>query len=139
MFKRDYIQRQFEEFGKFMAIVFGLKKDGRWDELETLINSSARKFTPVEITEAEKIKDDLLLHELIEVHKLKSDELKMLGDLLYEKGLARTELLHHAEAANALRKALRIYDYIQQQSLESDFSLDMHFKIKSIRQLLGIQ
>jgi hypothetical protein len=33
MHKRDYLVKQFEEFGKVMAVLLGLKKDGQFPEL----------------------------------------------------------------------------------------------------------
>jgi len=61
----------------------------------------------------------------------------MLGDLLYEKGLAYLKLIREEEARNAIVKAMLIFEHIKINSLEIDFSLDMHFKMETIRQLLG--
>lgn len=137
MFRKDYMQRRFEEFGKFLALLMGLKNQKQWEQLERQINESASKFTAVEISLVEKINDDHLISELADAKQLKEEQLKMLADLLYEKGIAYMKLLGENEARNAFTKALLLYDYVQSVSLETDFSLDMHFKIKSIRQLLG--
>jgi len=136
MYKKDYIIRQFEEFGKFLAIAFGLKKDSKFKEMEELINSSALKFTNIEIGIAEKLPDKDLIQLLTENYQLKEANLKMLGDLLYEKGIGYSEQNKDEEAGNAFRKALIIFNYIKDNSLEIDFSLDMHFKINSLKQLL---
>jgi hypothetical protein len=133
MLRKDYIVRQFEEFGKFIALVFGLKKDGKWSEIEKLINDSSEKFTSARIEEVEQREDENLLAA---ISSYSDSQLKMLGDLLYEKGLAYAALVQNEESTNAFRKALLIYEHIQQNALEADFSLDMHFKIKAIKQLL---
>jgi hypothetical protein len=137
MLRKDYIVRQFEEFGKFLAIVMGLKKDSKFVELEELINSSALKFTNIEIKIAEGLPNKDLIQLLTENYELKETNLKMLGDLLYEKGMGYSKQFKEDEAENAFRKALIIFEYITENSLEIDFSLDMHFKIKSLKQLLS--
>jgi hypothetical protein len=135
MLRKDYIVRQFEEFGKFIALVFGLKKEGKWDEIEKLINESASKYTSVDIEKVEKMSEQELLNSLSS-DQLPDEKIKMLGDLLYEKGLAYTALIKPDESVNAFKKALQIYEYLKENALQVDFSLDMHFKINSIKQLL---
>ena len=137
MFRKDLLVRQFEEFGKFLAVVFGLKKDDKWPELEELINTSAFKYTNIEIEEAEKLEDADLIEILTKKYSLKEPNLKMLADLLYEKGIGYSKQFKEEEANNNFEKAFVIYEYIQANSLEIDFSLDMHFKLTSLKQLLN--
>ena len=136
MFRKDYIMRQYEEFGKFLAIVLGFKANQQFAELEELINTSAFKYTNIEIEIAERLPDKDLIQLLTENYELKEANLKMLGDLLYEKGIGYNKLFKEKEAENAFKKALVIFEYIRENSLESDFSLDMHFKINSMKQML---
>lgn len=136
MLRKDYIVRQFEEFGKFLAVVFGLKKDGNHEELEKVINEAAQKFCSIEIREVEAMTDEALSAR-ISAGDLNESQLKMLGDLLYEKGLNYTALQKPQESLNTLQKASLVYRYIKENALEVDFSLDMHFKMKAIEQLLG--
>lgn len=137
MLRKDYIVRQFEEFGKFLAIVIGLKTDAKFIEMEELINTSALKFTNVEIKIAEGLPNKDLIQLLTENYELKEANLKMLGDLLYEKGIGYSKQFKEDEAENAFQKALLIFEFIKENSLEIDFSLDMHFKINSLKQLLS--
>ena len=137
MFRRDYLVRQFEEFGKFIAVVFELKKDSKWPELEELINTSAFKYTNIEISEAEKLENADLIETLTQKYALKEANLKMLADLLYEKGIGFSKQFKDEEANNDFEKAFIIYEFIQENSLETDFSLDMHFKLTSLKQLLN--
>lgn len=137
MFRKDLLVRQFEEFGKFLAVVFGLKKDDKWPELEELINTSAFKYTNIEIEEAEKLEDADLIENLTINYSLKEPNLKMLADLLYEKGIGYSKQFKEEEANNNFEKAFVIYEFIQENSLEIDFSLDMHFKLTSLKQLLN--
>jgi hypothetical protein len=135
MLRKDYIVRQFEEFGKFIALVFSLKKDNKHDEIGKLLDEAALKFTSSQLEDLENVSDEKLL-QIVSGGTFKDEQLKMLGDLLYEKGLNYTSLIKPDESKNALGKALIIYNYIKSNALETDFSLDMHFKMKAIEQLL---
>ncbi len=126
MLKKDLIVRQFEEFGKFLAVVFGLKKDNKWPELEEMINTSAFKYTNIEIEEAEKLENSDLIETLTQKYSLKEPNLKMLADLLYEKGMGFSKQFKEQQANNNFEKALIIYQYIQANSLEIVFSPVMH-------------
>ena len=137
MIRKDLLVRQFEEFGKFLAILFGMKSNYRWLELEKLIDESSQKYTSLEINFVEKLKDDSLMHYLVVEKKLKEVQLKMLGDLLYEKGIAYTKMFKEEEGRNAFIKSQIIFTYIKNNSLEIDFSLDMHFKMEAIEQLIN--
>lgn len=137
MLRKDYIVRQFEEFGKFLAIVMGFRTDSKFTEMEELISSSALKFTHIELETAEALSNDNLIDALVQKHGLKEANLKMLADLLYEKGMSYSKQLRDDQAENAFRKALTIFEYIQANSLEIDFSLDMHFKINTLKQVLN--
>ena len=137
MIRKDYLMRQFEEFGKFLGIVFALKNDRNWKEIETVIKNSSKKFTSVEINEVEKLNDADLLSHLIETHHLKDDQLKMLGDLLYEKGISLAHQFNESASNNSLKKSLLVFTWLKSNSLEIDFSLDMHFKINSLKQMLA--
>jgi hypothetical protein len=137
VFRKDYIVRQFEEFGKFLAIVFGLKTDSKFTELEELINTSALKYTNIEMEVAEQLPDKDLIQLLTQNYELKEANLKMLGDLLYEKGIGYSKLFKESKAENNFRKALIIFEFIKENSLEIDFSLDMHFKMTALKQMLN--
>ena len=137
MFRKDFLVRQFEEFGKFLALITGMKSSHQWQELEKLVNESSQKYTSVEIIEVEKINNSELINYLIVDNHLKEAQLKMLGDLFYEKGLAYLNLFKEEDAHHALLKAQIIFLYIKNNSLEIDFSLDMHFKMEAIEQLIN--
>lgn len=137
MFRKDYIMRMAEEFGKFLGAVFGLKHEGKWAELEEFINTSAKKYTNIEIELAEGLENDNLVENLKNHHQLNEANLKMLADLLYEKGIGYGHLFKETESGNSFLKALIIYEHVKNNSMESDFSLDMHFKMEALKQLLN--
>jgi len=66
MHKRDYLVKQFEEFGKVIAILFGLKRDNNETEFYNLINDSAIKYSNIEIEFVESLNNENLLLTLTE-------------------------------------------------------------------------
>lgn len=138
MLRKDYIMRMYEEFGKFLGTLFGLRKMGNWVELEEVIKTSAQKYTLVELQFAEDLETKGLPQYLLKNHNLNSENIKMLGDLLYEKGLMYLATDRANEANNAFQKVFVLYTYVQQNALESDFSLDMHNKLSNVKDLLGL-
>lgn len=138
MLRKDYIMRMYEEFGKFLGTLFGLRKMGNWPELEELIKTSAQKYSLVELEFAESLETKGLPEYLMKNHSLNSENLKMLGDLLYEKGLMYLATDRAEAAKNAFQKVFVLYTYVQQNALESDFSLDMHNKLSNVKELLGL-
>jgi hypothetical protein len=139
MLRKDYIIRLTEEFGKFIGIVFSLKNQDKWEELDKLINESAKKFTNIEIVFVESLPDENLPERLFKEYGLTIDNIKMLADLLYEKGLNYSKLDEEIKSLNAYKKSMLLFRYVNDKSLDSDFSLDMHYKMKTLEQLLGLK
>lgn len=138
MLRKDYIIRLTEEFGKFIGAIISLKKQNKWDELEQLINNSAKKYTNLEIAYVEQLPDENLPASLLKELNLNLENLKMLADLLYEKGISYSKKNKESSALNAYKKSFIIFRYINLKSLDSDYSLDMHYKMKILEELVGL-
>jgi hypothetical protein len=134
MHKRDYLVKQFEEFGKVMAVLLGLKRDKNYPDFLSLIDESAKKYTATEIDYVEKINDDQLLPILTEEKNLNDEQLKMLGDLLYEKAEYYLHSNNNEAASNNYKKALRIYLFLKDNATLT-YSLDMHYKIEVLSKM----
>lgn len=139
MFRKDYIIRMTEEFGKFLGMLYGLKKQKGWAEVEQLIKTAAQKYTRTEIEFAEAINNDVFVEKLLSEHNLNNENLQMLANLLYEKGLMYEATGRMDKRTNAFKKALTLFNYIHTTSLDSDFSLDMHYKMNNLKELLAIK
>ena len=131
MHKRDYLIKQFEEFSKVLAVLLGLKKDEDFHGINALINSTALKYTQTEIVYAEELGNETFLDTLIHEKKLTDEQLKMLGDLLYEKGdyYSKVNMDKEQEVSNCFQKANMIYQFILHHAT-LNYSLDMHYKLE---------
>lgn len=138
MYKRDYLVKQFEEFGKVLAMLLGLKKDGNYPELLNQIEESAKKFTSTEVNFVEILDDNKLLDTLIFTKNLNDEQLKMLADLLYEKAeyhlKAQRNQYFEKDANNCYKKAYIIYQFIKERAT-LPYSLDMHYKIEVLSKM----
>lgn len=134
MHKRDYLVKQFEEFAKVMAVLMGLKKDGKYDELEELIKTSVAKYTSTEINFVESLDDSIFINTLIEDKKLNDEQLKILADLLFEKANYYTQNHHTIQASNCYQKAKCIYIFLKDHATMS-YSLDMHYKLEILNKM----
>lgn len=135
MLKRDYFIKQVEEFGKVLALILGLKREGKLTELEELIKTAAQKYTSTEIEHVESIDDNALIETLTGDKKLNDEQLKMLGDLLFEK--AEYYLRHNnavMPANNCYKKSYLIYSFLKLQST-LNYSLDMHYKLEILSKM----
>ena len=136
MHKRDYLVKQFEEFGKVMAILLGLKREGHLSEFNALINESFKKHISTEISETESILDLDLLHHLTIEKKLNDEQLKIVADLFYEKAEYYLKTSLESQATNCYKKAYSIYLFLKDHATLS-YSLDMHYKLE-VLSMMGL-
>ena len=138
MLKRDYLVKQFEEFGKVMAVLVGLKKDGNFSELLKQIEAASKKYTDTEINFVETIENDHLLNILVSDKKLNDEQLKMLADLVYEKAeyylKSQQNNSFETDAINCYKKAYTIYLFLKHNATLT-YSLDMHYKLEILNKM----
>jgi hypothetical protein len=136
MYKRDYLVKQFEEFGKVFALILGLKKDKKFDDMDSLIKEATSKYTNTEIITVETLADRELLNKLTLEYKLDDEQLKILADLIFEKGeyYSLKPIQETENAINCYKKANLIYQFIKDNATLS-FSLDIHYKIEILQKM----
>ena len=136
MHKRDYLVKQFEEFAKVLGVLLGLKRGEDFHGINELINSTALKYTQTEILYTEGLANEIFMNTLIHEKKLTDEQLKMLGDLLYEKGdyYLKINMDKEQEASNCFNKANIIYQFILQHAT-LNYSLDTHYKLEVLSKM----
>jgi hypothetical protein len=137
MHKRDLLMRQFEEFGKFLATILGYKQQENYFEVSKLINEGALKYMGVSIEEIEKLETDNLILSLTQEKKLSDEQLKMLADLLYEKGFnnLNSDLNHNESNLIYFVKAQVLFNFVNRNGT-LPYSLDTHYKLEVIKDIL---
>lgn len=132
MHKRDYLVKQIEEFAKVMSILLGLKRDENYPKVSELISESVKKYTSTDIDYIESLIDEHLIDLLTSEKKLNDEQLKILADLLFEKGEYYFNAQQNADiklnSINCYKKSYIIYLFLKEQATLT-YSLDMHYKL----------
>lgn len=138
MHKRDYLVKQFEEFGKVMSILLGLKRDENYPKLFELINESIKKYTSSEVDYVESLINEQFIDILTIEKKLNDEQLKMLADLLFEKANYYFNSQQNSElklkGINCYKKSYVIYLFLKEQTTLT-YSLDMHYKLELLSKM----
>lgn len=135
MLRRDYLVKQAEEFGKVLAVIMGLKRDGLFADMLEEIYKASQKYTALEILYIEKLENAVLIKDLTEDKKLNDEQMKLLADLLFEKAEHYMYTEGAGEASdNAYRKAYIIYLFLKEHAT-INYSLDMHYKLELLAKM----
>ena len=129
MHKKDYLQRQFEEFGKVLATLLSFKRNGDWEKFEEEIALATQKFTTLELT---------LLEALNEVDfKVKTfstalsyDQKKILANLLFEKMNSYLERNQTEKFIDLKAKCLALYTHLTSELTHNEFDLEAHYRLE---------
>lgn len=135
MFKKDFIVRQLEEFGKVMAVIFGLKKEKDWLNFEKEINNAAQKFTSFEINYLENLNPTDFEKEIINHTTLTTEQLHIIADLLFEKLTYYLSIEDKEKTDNLKEKCKKLYFLLQNNQTQNEFNLDVHYKSKFLQNL----
>jgi len=127
--------KQVEEFGKVLAMIMSLRRNGRFPDMLEEIHKATQTYTALEIKQVEQQENDTLIRDLTEDKKLNDEQMKFLADLLFEKA----EYYAHTEGAgeasdNAYRKAYIIYLFLKEHAT-INYSLDMHYKLELLAKM----
>jgi hypothetical protein len=135
MFRKDYIIRQFEEFGKVLAIILSLKKDKDWERFENEIQEAVLRFTSFEIEYVENLSEEDFWFEIINHPTLSFDQYKILAGLLFEKLDFYMNRNDQEKYQNLKSKCLALYKVIAGNQTQNEFNLDVHYKIEFLSRI----
>lgn len=133
MFKKDYIVRQLEEFGKVLSVIWSFKKEKDWEAFENEIKATVMRFTRLELEYVENL--SLEEFDRTVVGSLSIEQTKILAALLYEKLDVYVMLNLEERIGDAKRKCLKLYHAIADQQSHNEFNLDVHYKIACLQRL----
>lgn len=133
---RDYLIRQFEEMGFFLASllrrVLKMKEENQQQQMESAVREELFQELKLDIDQA-IVLENADFAELAKRHFTTDDQLDKFADILKTLG-QEIEFSFTLNKANYLRKALYLYQNLQENS--SLFSYDRRIKILEIQEIL---
>jgi hypothetical protein len=133
MIRKDYIQRQFEEFGKVLASLLSLKKNRDWEAFEKEIELASQTFTSFELKALEELSlDDF--EKKIQSTPLAYDHKKMLASLLFEHMNAYQERGETEHYEQLKKKCFVLYTALAEDLTHNEFDLETHYRIKLLQE-----
>jgi hypothetical protein len=136
MFRKDYLQRQFEEFGKVLATILGFKKSGDMQSFENEIEKAVKTFTALELDSL--LKMDLGAFEKMVKHNetLRPDQIKILADLFYERSFVFDKQEQAEEMKDMLSRAYFLYKRYTQELTANEFNLEVNYRLQMITEII---
>lgn len=134
---RDYLIRQIEEMGLFLAIllrrILKMKEENQQEQMQTAVQEALIQELDIDIDQIIMLDNDEFL-ALIKKHFTSEDQLEKLADILNVLG---QEIEHSFTLTKAsyLRKALLIFSHLQNSS--PNFSYERRIKIREIQELIA--
>ncbi|MBP9069070.1 MAG: hypothetical protein KBG47_06150 [Bacteroidia bacterium] len=136
MFRKDYLQRQFEEFGKVLATILGFKKSGDMQSFENEIEKAVKTFTALELEAL--LKMDLESFEKMVKHNetLRPDQIKILADLFYERSFVFDKQEQAEDMKDMLSRAYFLYKRYTQELTANEFNLEVNYRLQMITEII---
>lgn len=135
MLRKDLLVRQFEEFGKVMAVILGFKKQNDFEKFEKEIADAARKFTPFELHAIELISPADFQTEVLDKPEIKPEQFRMLADLLFEKIKYYLEREQAEGIPDLKHKCILLYKKYTENFTHNEFNLDVQYKLDFLNKL----
>jgi len=136
---RDYLIRQFEEMGFFLASliqrILKMKAENQLEQMESAIREELIQELKLDIEQIVMLENQEFL-SLIQTTFTSDDQLEKLADILKILG---QEIGHSftLTKANYLRKSLFLFEHLQNSS--ANFSYDRKLKIDELSEIMRIQ
>lgn len=127
MYRRDYIQKQLEEFGIFLTKLATHKASKRYQDFETEIDAAAKTYIGKALKEVEAFDEQQLISFSL---GLESSQKKILARLFFERMQLCDELGQDANATVFATKSFLVYQMLNNDQTATEFDLDVHYKLE---------
>jgi hypothetical protein len=138
MASRDYLIRQIEEMGIFLALllrrILKMKAENQQEQMETAVKEALIQELKLDIDQVVMLDDPDFLEVAIK-YFTSDDQLEKLADILKVLG-QDIELSFTLNKVNYLRKSLFLYIHLQESS--TNFSFERKVKIEALQELIRI-
>lgn len=136
---RDYLIRQIEEMGVFLAIllrrVLKMKEENQQVQMESAVRETLILELKLDINLVIVLENEDFLSAVKE-HFTSKDQLEKLADILKVLG-QENEQFFSLTKANCLQKSLYLFTYLQDTS--TNFSFERQVKIQELQENLRIR
>ncbi len=133
--QRDYLLRQFEQFGEVLARLLGFKNKGKLDETLEIIDESLIELLKIDSAYLNSLTTDEIINELVGKRYLNVDQLKIAAHLLFEEAEIFFIKENKLNYLPRYHKAMILFEYIEKA--EKVFSIELNEKIEKIKLLLS--
>ncbi len=133
MYRKDYLQRQFEEFGKVLAGILGFKKTKDWDKFQEALEAATKKFSIQDLKKLERLAYSEFEREMVIAVDLSLDQKKMMSELLFEKMIYYLETDQEKNYLNLKQKCIALYAFINANKTEYEFDLGIHYRLEFLK------
>lgn len=136
---RDYLIRQFEEMGFFLASliqrILKMKEENQQEQMESAVREELIQELKLDVEQIVMLENEEFL-SLIQATFTSDDQLEKLADILKILG---QEIGHSftVTKANYLRKSLFLFEHLQDSS--HNFSYERKVKIQELQDIIRIQ
>ena len=139
MASRDYLIRQIEEIGLFLAIllrrILKMKEENQLEQMETAVREELLQELKLDIDQVIVLENEDFLNAIKE-HLTTEDQLERLADILMVLGKENLKS-YLLTKANYLQKSMFLFVYLQENS--SVFSYERREKIMEIQEALRLK
>lgn len=136
MASRDYLIRQFEEMGLFLAVLFRrilkMKEENQQEQMASAVREELIQELKLDIDQVIMLENDEFL-SLIKTYFTSLDQLDKLADILKTLGQDSGQFFSLTKA-NYLRKSLFLFTHLQETS--SAFSYERRAKILELQKTI---
>lgn len=137
MLRKDYIQRQFEEFGKVLATILGYKQKGDITNFELEIDKAVKTFTGFEITDLLNMTDESFKELIKASQHLKPDQVKTLADLLYERSFVFDAANNQQQLITTLERSYFLYQWYAGNLTTNEFNIEVNYRMSLIHKIIN--
>lgn len=135
MLRKDYIQRQFEQFGKMLASLLSKKLNKDYEAFEKEMAEAVKTFTDFEVVELEDDSLEAFVHK-INSSDLQFDQKKILANLLFEKMNYYLEIGKPESYKDLKQKTLFLYETITSDLTQNEFDLEANYRLEFLKKKL---
>lgn len=136
MLRKDFLQRQFEEFGKVLASILGFKKSGDMLNFEKEIERAVKTFTALELSELLQMNLGSFEKMVKLNNDLRPDQVKILADLFYERSFVFDKPEQAEQMKEMLARAYFLYKRYSEELTVNEFNLEVNYRVQMITEII---